>query len=328
MPDVYDGRPLGGSPLSTPEPPKSDLPLGVRIGGAILVANGLALLVEFGLGVTAAQGGEATTGFRPSPIAMLIDLVLGGMLVTGNGKGLGLAKIRAVLGLLILPVLLITQGQSLLAGLQVAFSLGLILLLFGNAGAIRLTAGLLATGGGLALETIGLLGFATGTQPLAHLTSQAETAVAEVVTGRACPWQLTATSGHWHLRKAEAVAKDNPLADRWLIWPEKDAHVLVIAERLEEDVEVDMDRFADVVLANARATAPDLKLLDRQSLQGGGLRLHTQGTYNGAAVETYHGLFASEPWIFQVTAFATQPRFESVADELAEIVASFQAPSL
>jgi hypothetical protein len=328
MPDVYDGRPLGGSTLSEPEQPTSEVQIGARIGGAILVANGLALLAEFALGVTTLQGGDATSGFRPSPVAMLIDLALGGMLVSGSAKGLTLAKIRAVLGLLILPILLVVQGESLLAGLQVAFSLGLILLLFGNAGAIRITTGLLATGGGLALETIGLLGIATGTQPLAHLTFQAEAAVAEVVQGQACPWQLTAASGHWHLRKAEAVAKDNPLADRWLVWPEKDAHVLVIAERLDVDGDVDMERFVEVVLANARGTAPDLKLLDRQMLQGGGVRLHTQGTYDGTPIETYHALFASEPWIFQVTAFSTQPRFDSVKDELSAIVASFQAPRL
>jgi hypothetical protein len=292
------------------------------------VANGLALLIEAGLGVTMGQGGEAPAGFRPSPIAMLIDLVLGGMLLTGNAKALLWVKIRVVLGGLVLPALFFAKGETLLGGLQLAFSVGLALLLFGEAGRLRIAVGLLASGLVLALETVGLLGIATGTAPLARLQYAAdlEGGPVDVVEGQACPYRLTAGGGHWYLRKTEVARKDNPLADRWLIWPDRDAHVLVIAEQLEPGLMVDLDKFAEVVLSNARESAPDLEVVGRQPLASGGLRLHTRGTIDGIALESYYGLYAREPWIFQVYAFTVQRHFDAVKNDLGNVVASFEKP--
>ncbi len=343
MPDVYDGRPLGEQapgPRRTPARPQGgslfgaasqgdggELPLGVRIAGAILVANGLALFIESGLRAT--MEGVPKAPFGGSPIAMLIDLVLGGMLLTGNGKALGWVKLRVALGGLLLPALFFAQGEKFMGGIQLAFSGGLALLLFGDAGKLRIAAGLLGTGFGLVLETIGLFAIATGTTPLAHMQMAGtleKDALSDVV-GNACAYRLTAGGNHWYLRKDEAARKDNALADRWLVWPSKDAHVLVIAEQLEPGVTVDMDKFADVVLANVRKTSPDVKLLEREALPGGGTRLHTQATVNGLRVESYYGLYAREPWIFQVIGFTGQRQFASVEAELASLIASFEGPA-
>ena len=327
---AHDRRPVLESTLSSASRARDrdDVGLGARIAGAVLVANGLALMIEAGLGVTMGQGAEASAGFRPSPIAMLFDLVLGGMLLTGNAKALLWTKIRVVLGGLLLPALFFARGESLSGSLQLAFSVGLALLLFGEAGRIRIAVGLLATGLMLALETVGLVGMATGTTPLAGLQYAAglEGGPVEGVDGVACPYRLTAPGGHWYLRKAEVAHEDNPLSDRWLVWPERDAHVFVIAEQVEPDLVVDLDRFAEVVLDNARNAAPDLEVMDSQPLASGGLRLHTRGTINGIAIESYYGLYAREPWIFQVYAFTTDHHFDAVKDDLAEIVVSFEGP--
>jgi hypothetical protein len=303
--------------------------LGARIAGGIMVANGLALLVETGLTATLRESAPAAS-FRPSPVGMVLDLLIGGWLLTGNPKVLPWAKVRVVLGALIFPAVLFTSGQTFLAGLQVAYSAGLALLLFGDPRALRIGAGVLATGFGLALETIGLFGMATGTAPLASVMMapglESGGPVASV-DGTSCPYRLTAASGHWYLRKAEAARKENPLADRWIVWPEKDAHVLVIAEQVEPGLSVDMDRFAEVVLGNVRQASKDLKVLARDPLPGGGTRLHTQATINGLAVESYYGLYAREPWIFQIVAFASRAHFASVQGDLEAIVASFEGPA-
>jgi hypothetical protein len=146
------------------------------------------------------------------------------------------------------------------------------------------------------------------------------------VVGNACAYRLTAGGNHWYLRKDEAAKKDNALADRWLVWPSKDAHVVVIAEKLDSGITVDMDRFAEVILGNVRKASPDVKVLSREALPGGGTRLHTQATVNGLQIESYYGLYAREPWIFQVIAFTGQRQFASVESELASLVASFQGP--
>jgi hypothetical protein len=344
MPDVYDGRPVGERPAgsrsgsatrphstlfgSDRESGANELSQGARVGGAIMVANGLALMIESGLRVTMAGVGDGADIVRPSPVAMLIDLVLGGMLLTGNAKALGWAKFRVVAGGLLLPALFFAKGEAFLGGLQLAFSTGLALLLFGNAGKLRIAAGLLGTGFGLLMETVGLFAIATGTAPLAQLQMAGglESDPVSVVLGEGCPYQITAAGDHWYLRKAEEARKDNALADRWLVWPSKDAHVLVIAERIDPGIQVDMDKYAEVVLGGARKSAPDLKLVSRQELPGGGVRLHTRGTVNGLAIESYYGLYAREPWIFQVVGFTGQRQFASVEGELAAIVSSFQGP--
>ena len=343
MPDVYDGRPVGEQPpgarrapgrpqsgstlFGAASPPESgELPLGVRIAGAILVANGLALMIESGLRAT--MEGVPKPAFGGSPIAMLIDLVLGGMLLTGNGKALGWVKVRVVLGGLILPAIFLAQGEKFLGGLQLAFSIGLAMMLFGEAGKLRIAAGLLGTGFGLVMEAIGLFAIATGSAPLAHLqmAGTLESAPVSDVVGNACAYRLTAGGNHWYLRKDEAVKKENALADRWLVWPTKDAHVIVIAEKLEPGITVDMDKFAEVILGNVRKASPDVKLLAREVLPGGGTRLHTQATVGGLQIESYYGLYVREPWIFQVIGFTGQRQFASVETELASLVASFQGP--
>jgi hypothetical protein len=343
MPDVYDGRAVGERPAGarrTPvrpqggptlfgaasPPEREELPVGVRIAGAILVANGLALMIESGLRAT--MEGVPKPPLGGSPIAMLIDLVLGGMLLTGNGKALPWVKVRVVLGGLILPAVFFAQGETFMGGMQLAFSGGLALMLFGDAGKLRIAAGLLGTGFGLVMETIGLFAIATGTAPLAHvqMAGSLESDTVSDVVGNACAYRLTAGGNHWYLRKDEAAKKDNALADRWLVWPSKDAHVVVIAEKLDSGITVDMDRFAEVILGNVRKASPDVKVLSREALPGGGTRLHTQATVNGLQIESYYGLYAREPWIFQVIAFTGQRQFASVESELASLVASFQGP--
>jgi len=304
--------------------------LGARIAGGIMVANGLALLIEAGLNVTLGEGGTTPLPTSRYPVSMLIDLVLGGMLLLGNAKGLTWAKVRVILGVVVLPALFFAQGQTFLAVLQIVFLGGLALLLFGDAGRLRIAGGLLGTGFALGLETLGLFAIVTGTAPLAQLqlAGTVEGDPVNEVQGVVCGWHLTTRGGGWYLRKADAVARDNPMADRWLVRPDKDAHVIVIAERLEQGLVVDMDKFAEVVLGNARKAAPDLKVLDRAPLEGGGTLIHTRSTVNGLAVESYYGLYASEPWIFQVIAFAGQRQFDTVKGDLGAIVASFEAPRL
>jgi len=328
LPDVYDGRPLGSASLfATTAPAAEGVTLGARIGGAILVANALGLLVEKGLSAAMDPGAGPALSFS-SPVSVLIDLVLGGMLLTGNRKGLTWAKVRVVLGGLLLPVIYLTTGNWLLAALQVAFAGGLALLLFGDPGRPRLAGGLVAAGLVLALQTVGLIGMATGTAPLASamLATSLEGDPVDTVEGEACPWRVTVGGQRWYLRKAEVAKRENPLADRWLVWPAKDAHVIVIAERLDPGLVVDMEKFVDVVLENASAEVTDLQLAGREALHDGGTLVHATGTVDGLPVDYYYGLFASEPWIFQVVAFASRQQFPSVQGELRSIIDSFETP--
>ena len=88
---------------------------------------------------------------------------------------------------------------------------------------------------------------------------------------------------------------------------------------------------ADGEVAFLPGHAPYVGLLGvgelRFHLPGGGTRLHTQATVNGLRVESYYGLYAREPWIFQVIGFTGQRQFASVEAELASLIASFEGPA-
>lgn len=54
------------------------------------------------------------------------------------------------------------------------------------------------------------------------------------------------------------------MADRWLIWLEKDAHVLVIGEQLDFGGYVDIGMLADVVVENMEEVSEEVEILSNR----------------------------------------------------------------
>jgi hypothetical protein len=132
-----------------------EVPLGARLAGLVLVLNGIGLLIEAGTG--------AKTGSPPA--SAFVDLLVGGFLLAGVAKTLAWAKIRAGLGAIVLPLFLLSQGNALMAGFQVAFSVALLALLVGNAGKLRIGVAMSFLGLYMALEIIGLLSAGSPVRP-------------------------------------------------------------------------------------------------------------------------------------------------------------------
>jgi hypothetical protein len=239
-----------------------------------------------------------------------------------------------VLGLLLLPAIyFLLVHNPVLAVLQVLFSLSMLALLLGRAGMPRIVVASVVLGLYLTLEAVGLAGSMTGSNPIARaaltLRGDIEQDPITSVKGETFAYVLMApANGRWYLRKPDAARKDNPLADRWLVRPDLDAHVLVIAEKVDGAEEIDTEAFHRVVLENARKAAKsfdvveDGPLPDRQGAQ----LIHTKSVVQELQLESYYGLFASGPNIYQVVAFVPRERFGAVAPELKGIVASFTLP--
>lgn len=330
LPQVYDGRAVPGSRFerevaaARSDTGGSELPTGARIAGGILLLNAIALLAERILMPSEAKG------LASNPVSMGLDLIIGGMLLAGARKLLILAKIRTVLGGLVLPAVHIAAGNPFVAGLQVVFSTGLLLLLFGNAGKIRIGLGVAAAGLCLGLEAMGLQSQVSGNlNPLSRflLAGQLDKAPASVVEGDKFRYRLTSPNDKWFLRKAELAKKENPLADRWLVRPDKDAHVFVIAEEVPGAGSVDMDRFAKVVMDNARKGAKEVQLVEETRLlhRLPARLLHTRSTIEGMELEGYYGLFIRDRCIFQVVAFTRKKQFGGLASELLDLIKSFDS---
>jgi hypothetical protein len=126
---------------------QDEVPLGARLAGLVLILNGIGLLIERGMG-------EKTAG---PPSAVFVDILVGGLLIAGVAKTLPWAKIRVGLGAIVLPILLISQGNAMMAGFQIAFSLSLLALLIGDASKLRIGAAMTVLGLYMTLEVVGLM---------------------------------------------------------------------------------------------------------------------------------------------------------------------------
>jgi hypothetical protein len=319
-PQVYAEPPLT---MTYDEPA---VPSAARAAGLVLIGNGLLHLVAT-LVMGVSQGPMAFGGL----VSVVIDFVVGGYLLAGNERALVWAKVRVGLGLVLLPFIQYAAGGLVLAAFQVAFSAGLLLLLVGTPGVLRLGLGVAASGLCLLLEMAGLLAVGIGTNPLSRfvLSAQTEGSAVKVVDGREFRYRLQTASDGWYLRKTSLSKKDNPEADRWLIHPGQDAHVLVIAERVGATDRVDMDALANVVLQNARNVAPNLTVVQQRPLenpQGAGRLLHTRAKMHGQGMEFYYGLYTREPEVYQLVAFTFEKNFKKVEPSLYEWVSSLQTP--
>jgi hypothetical protein len=321
--DVFDGNlPSRGGPgtYGGAAMPADGISGAARIAGGVMLLNGLALLAEMAVLPGAGVGG-ARLG------AAVIDLLLGGALLAGQEKFVVWACVRAGLGLVVGPFIHLSGGNRLLAVIQVAYSLALLVLLIGRAGRVRAVLGTSVLALYLALEGVGLIGTATGSNPLARwtLSQDVEPGTVTTVTGATVPYQLSFPEGRWYARKAEAVKKDNPMAEHWLVIPSSDAHVMVIAEELPLGQSADMDQFAQVVLQNARKAIQNLEVIKseplRTSLESARL-VHTRGSARGLKVETYYGLYIQGGYIIQVIAFSPEKAFPDVESDFRQILSS------
>lgn len=320
-----------------PEPPQDFVPyettLGQRIAGALLIANAVIIGLEFLLMPTDPTSKDPLSSPGRSVLPAIIDIAIGVSLLSKNKKVLTWAIFRAALGLVLFVGIRVAQGDMLSAVMQLAVSGSLLLLLIGNASKPRIAvaSGLFGIYGLLSLVGIGAE--LTGTNPLASAiqgaSGQLEPGPARNVTGKISHYQLSTPSDKWRLRTPEAARKDNPLADLWLIRPDIDAHVVVIAEKIPGGM-LTADALADVVVDNAKQSSTEFKLISRTPLRTNpedGRLLHTQSTVDGMAMESLIGVIGYYEHGFQVMGLARRGTFPQVEEELRSIIESFKVPT-
>jgi hypothetical protein len=306
-------------------PPDEGLGLAVRIAGVVLVLNAAA-----NLAFSAFSAARSNQSAGQIVASSAIDLILGVLLIGGNAKVLPWAKVRAILGGVgFTAYYYLFVGDAVLASLQGFFSAGLVGLLLGRAGVVRTVVAAGACGVCLAAAGIGLLGMSTGVNPLARamLSGEADAVPQDLtVRGAKFRYRIRVPNDTWCLRKAAAAAKDNPLADRWLVHPEQDAHVIVIGEQVAEGLVIDMKAFTGAVMKNAQRVASRFEIIEESPLANpnlAGRMVHTTATIDGLKLRYYYGLYSRGNLAFQVIAFAPETGFGAVQNDLKAIVHSF-----
>ncbi|MDC0720973.1 hypothetical protein [Nannocystis bainbridge] len=322
--------------MNPPGVPYDDVALGLRastghrIAGALMIVNAALVLCETYMMPASTRGDLLTGSF---PIAALIDVALGVSLLSGSTGAVTLSIVRVGLGLVLFTLLRALTGEWLAAGMQVGVSLAFLLLLVGHAKRVRIGLAALLFGLYLALESFGLYILVTGQNPLAHAVMSARGELtgepAGDVVGGLVDYRLRAPSDRWYLRTDEAARRDNPLADRWLVRPDLDAHILIIAERVP-DTMVPLAPFVDTVVGNMRSAASNFELIDSAPLPGHldtGKLLHMRASVDGQDVEYLAGLVTAYGSAFQLIGFTGARNFAAVEPELRAAIESFVLPA-
>jgi hypothetical protein len=321
------------APLPAPPPLRSptDVTTGQRIGGALLITNAILVLLEAGL-MPADPNPTPLTSPGRTLIPALVDIVIGISLLSKNRKFLPWAIVRVVFGLVVFTAIYATK-DPFLAVMQVTVSGSLLLLLVGDAGKPRMAIGGALFGLYALTSILGLGATLTGKNPIAAIvwsvSGDIEPGPAGAVTGDASHYRLRAPSDKWHMRKPEAAKKDNALADRWMVRPDVDAHVLVIAEKVPGML-VMPDALTDVVLDNAKRAATAFEVVDRDKLKTlpeEGRLVHTKSTTGGLEIESLTGVVAVYEHGYQIIAFAPRKSYAEVEADLRSIVESFELPT-
>lgn len=147
------------------------------------------------------------------------------------------------------------------------------------------------------------------------------------VQGVAQAYVITAPSDGWYLRLDAAAKKDNSLADRWIMRPDKGAAILVIAEEVP-NAKIDIEKYTDAIVDNIK-TGMAGEVISRESstAQPKVARiLHAKATIDGQNFEYLYGLFAEGSRAFQIVAFSEARAFAGLEADFRKTIEGFKLP--
>ncbi|WP_267686094.1 hypothetical protein [Nannocystis sp. SCPEA4] len=295
--------------------------VGQRIAGALMVLWGIAFVA--GKIVLPLEPGEHWyTGF----IGCGVDFVLGAWLLRGGRGAVNWAIAKALLSLCVYPFAPQVNDELWLVVILMVSEVGLLLLLLGRAGVLRIVAGLLAAAPYLALTGLTLYAEATGrpVATLAQLFGDLEAAPPELL-GIAGEYVLRVPDSGWYLSPREAAAPGEMQVDHALYQPDAEAELVIFVDR-RDDAPASPDELADLALANDLADTDHHELVSREPLPRYpyvGRLLHTRDTRGDAHSETLIAVIASGQYEYRLVAFAPQARFPAVEAELRDMIDGF-----
>jgi len=134
-------------------------------------------------------------------------------------------------------------------------------------------------------------------------------------------YHFKAPNALWYVRSQEVTKRENPVADRWLVRPDKDAHLIVIVENFEGGG-VDVDDYQNAVLENLKNAATNVEVLETGSLfehYEQSRRVHARAVVMGLSIDYLYGLVVFGNQGYQFIGFAGGPEYASVAPEFQQM---------
>jgi S1-C subfamily serine protease/TPR repeat protein len=294
-----------------------------RIAGGLLVANAFFFLLEL-----------LVRKVRPIPVTgvvyMMGDLGLGLALLVGKRAVLNPLRVLVVVSTLVVGLLVYKLGWTELVVQWLAVSGALLLLLLGTPGRLRTGLGIAGMGVYVLLSAASLLPVVTDSHMLHHawlrMRGEIDPAPVTRLTGELVPYTLEVPPGRWYAYRPQVARERNPLADRWLVLPEKDAHLLVITELAPGISVTGTKELRERVLRQRQEAVSGFQLLQESELPSRFDRAflwRTQQGGKGQRIEMLMGLFIHGDRIFQVLGFAGERDFKAVQNELLTAINSF-----
>jgi hypothetical protein len=151
------------------------------------------------------------------------------------------------------------------------------------------------------------------------------------IDGRELGYHLTLpNSDSWYIREAADAAKDNPDADRWLVCPGENAHIVTVVEEVDlgPGEYIDLDSMVKHALDTTRANSQNLEVVEQTELThpAQGKLLHTKSVVEGVDIESYHALFVNGSQAYQVLAFTERKNFAEMSGGFQQVIRSLRLP--
>ncbi len=316
-----------------PRAPSGVASRGTRIAGILLIVNVVLVLLERSLFPdNAPPFGSSYSVILPS----IFDVFIGVSLARGLNKYRTWAVARVALGALVFMVIWATQGNWLAVLIQLAVSAAILGLLLGNPAKSRVVASCTLFALYAVSGLVGIGAAVTGSNIAAPAVAQVsgglEKEPAGQVHGRQVDYRLTAPGKQWFLLNDEAAKKGNPLADHWLVRPDVGAHVMIIAERLADNVTSSMNTeiALGIVLEQAESRNKHFKVIEQGKLVGhpNGDFAQATGEIEGLKAGYFYAVFVAGAFAYQVTCWVSAERYDAAIADFRAIAASFApAPS-
>lgn len=182
--------------------------------------------------------------------------------------------------------------------------------------------------GVLALALLVLVGLAVAWLPRLENYARSTPLGNPVVKGRAYEYELTAPSDAWRLMREHEARKHNERADRWLVRPDLDAHLLVVGLRATPPAQRwDVEKAIELEVDAVRNTGAKVEVLERAALESeleDARLVHYRSEQKRNRFEYVHAIFSAGEVMIQVVGWTWQKRFSEVEPELRAAIASLK----
>jgi hypothetical protein len=322
LPSLVEPAPV--QERTQPEPQAASSGTGVlQLGGGILLLNAVLHLFEFlFLPSVSTDASLRAAQLAGTLVGVGLDLFLGVNFLLGRTQYRTVALIRLVVGMFLFGGMSLYQAQYLFTLVVVAFSCGVLVLIWSKPSAFLAGVGLTAV---LLSGVVEIFGFhrLSESQPLADRARIALRPDLEgrrlgqdvSVVGNRHPYKLRVPSDGWYRRKPEVARISDTTVDLWLTQPDENAHLTVSVRSWADSNAADLREAREQTIEDLKNQYPGFQVLDTWD---DGTRIEDPSvvTVSGSTLRDGHpfllelSLYKVDNTFLRVLAFGPGPNFE------------------